>query len=343
MKVQSICLDGAEHCCRASLGLDGSKTRPHTINSMSAFDDFEIYRSILENLPTGLCLVDMQKRIVLWSDGAERITGRLRHEVIGHSCVGEALLHCDQRYCEWCYEDCPLARAIKTAHGTDAFGFLHHKAGHEIPVRVCSVPVRNAHGSIIGAVEIFEDQRQPGLADHRDDGRQVAGCIDEASGVASHAMMHFHLRETLGTFAEVHVPFGVLCLRLEGLADFRARYGPQAVTALLRVVGHTLDGSLWKTDFVGRWSDDQFLVIANGCSEEALRSVRERIHRMLASNGIEWWGERRSLPVSVGQATAQPGDTIESLMERAQKSLEAASAIHARAAAATSGNETAGS
>lgn len=309
---------------------------------MSAFHDPEIYRGILESLPTGLCVVDMQKKIVLWSDGAERITGHLRYDVIGHCCVGEPLLHCDQQDCEWCDEDCPLARAMKTAQATEALGFLHHKTGYEIPVRVRAAPVHNAHGSIIGAVETFEDQQQTGLAGHREDTLHLAGYVDEVSGLASHAMMQSHLRETLGTFAEVHVPFGVLCLRLEGLDNFRARYGLQAVASLLRVIGRTLEGSLWKTDFVGRWSDDQFLVILNGCSDEALRSVGERVRRMLAGNGIEWWGERRSLPVSIGQAAAQTGDTIELLMERVQKSLDAASALRARAAAG-GGNQTSGS
>lgn len=42
-----------------------------------------------------------------------------------------------------------LARAIKTAHASQAIGFLHHKAGHEIPVRLRAVQVRNGHGSII--------------------------------------------------------------------------------------------------------------------------------------------------------------------------------------------------
>jgi len=309
---------------------------------MSAFLDPEIYRGILESLPTGLCVVDMQKKIVLWSDGAERITGHLRYDVIGHCCVGESLLHCDQQDCEWCNEDCPLARAMKTAQATEAMGFLHHKAGYEVPVRMRAAPVHNAHGSIIGAVETFEDQQATGLADHRDDSPHLAGYVDEVSGLASHAMMQSHLRETLGTFAEVHLPFGVLGLRLEGLDDFRARYGPQAVASLLRVIGRTLEGTLWKTDFVGRWSDDQFLVILNGCSDDALHSVRERVRRMLAGNGIEWWGERRSLPVSIGQAAAQTGDTIDLLMERVQKSLDATSALRARAAAG-GGNQTSGS
>jgi diguanylate cyclase (GGDEF)-like protein len=147
-------------------------------------------------------------------------------------------------------------------------------------------------------------------------------------------MMRSHLRETLGTLAEVEVPFGVLLFRLEGIDQFRASSGPDAASSLLRLVARTIETTIWKTDFVGRWSDEQFLVILNGCREDAMQKVRERVSRMLASDGIEWWGERRSLPVSIGEATAQPGDSVESLMERAQKSVEAAAAAFAHAATA---------
>jgi len=308
---------------------------------MSAFDDAEVYRSILESLQTGLCVVDVQKKIVLWSDGAERITGHLRYDVIGHCCIAEALLHCDQQDCEWCHEDCPLARAIKTGQAAEALGFLHHKAGHEIPVHARAVPVHNAHGSIIGAAQIFDEQQPAALAD-RAGSRHLAGCIDEVTGVASRAMMQFHLSKTLETFAEAHVPFGMLGIRLQGLGDFRARYGIEATGSLLSVIGRTLEGSVWKTDLVGRWSDDQFLVIVNGCSEEALCSVAERIRRRLASNGVEWWGERRSLPVSMDRTAVEPGDTVESILERLAKSMDAASARCVRGAAATD-RQTAGS
>jgi diguanylate cyclase (GGDEF)-like protein/PAS domain S-box-containing protein len=299
--------------------------RPRMSSFHSSFNDPEICRSILESLPSGLCAVDLQRKIMLWSNGAERITGRLRHEVIGHSCISETPLHCDQPDCEFCREDCPIARAIKTSRSAEGIGSLRHKAGHEIPVRICAVPIHNLHGSIIGAVETFEELRPAAFPDDRRNSPQPPGCVDDITGVASHALMQSHLRETLATFLELQVPFGVLCLRLEGLERFRASFGPEAASCLLRMVARTLEGALWKTDFVGRWSNDQFLVILNGCRDEALTSVQQRLQRMLANDAIEWWGEPRSLPISIGQATALPGDTIESLMQRAQQSLQATS------------------
>lgn len=285
---------------------------------MSPFDDSEIWHNVLESLPIGLCVVDLHKRIVLWSVGAEKITSHLRYEVVGQSCVGEALLHCDQPGCEFCSEGCPLAQAMKSGQPTETLAFLHHKAGHGIPVRVRAVPVRNSHGSIIGAVETFEDQ-QPASLDHRID---APGCVDEVTGVATHSMMQSHLRDALGTFNELTIPFGILCFRLEGLDHFRAAFGLEAASSLLRVAARTLEGSLWRTDFVGRWADDQFLVVLNNCREEALPPIRERLRRSLANDSIEWWGERHSLPVSIGQATAQAGDMIDLLIARAQRSLD---------------------
>jgi GGDEF domain-containing protein len=70
--------------------------------------------------------------------------------------------------------------------------------------------------------------------------------------------------------------------------------------------------------------------------------VRERLRHMLANDSIEWWGERRSLPVSVGEATATAEDTIESILYRVQKSLDQASQGLTRATAAGK-NQSSGS
>jgi len=306
---------------------------------MSAFDEFDVCRNVLESLLTGVCVVDMQKRIVLWSDGAERITGHLRHEVIGRSCIGKAVLHCQQPGCEFCSEECPLATAMKTARPIEASGFLHHKSGYEVPVRIRALPVHNPHGSIIGAVETFDELEQSDL--HSSD-KSLPGSVDDVTGVASRAQTKSHLHEALAAFTERQVAFAVLRLRLRGLEHFRAAFGPDAASSLLRVVARSLASDLWRTDVVGRWADDEFLVILNGCGEESLPVVRERLRRMLANDSIEWWGERRSLLVSTGDATPQAGDTTESILQRAQKSLDQASQWPTRANAAGK-NESSGS
>jgi PAS domain S-box-containing protein len=50
---------------------------------MSEFDSPEIFRSVLETLLTGVYLVDRNRKILFWNDGAEEITGYLRQDVVG--------------------------------------------------------------------------------------------------------------------------------------------------------------------------------------------------------------------------------------------------------------------
>ena len=292
---------------------------------MYSLHDSEICRSILESLPIGLCVVDMQKKILLWSEGAERITGHLRHEGVGRSCIAEPLLHCNQPGCEFCSDECPLARAMKTSHAVDCNGILHHKSGYEVPVRVRAVPVRNQNGSIVGAVEVFEDLQASAIPGHFVS-LQSAEFMDPVTGTASRATAERYLHRAFVAYRESQVPFGVLLIRVEKLTHFRANLGTEAGSSFLRVVARTLEGVFSIADYIGRWTDDQFLVVLGGCHHETLPSLREQVRRTLAGEGIEWWGERHSLPVSIGEACVRPDDTPELLLDRAHKSLHVASA-----------------
>ena len=78
--------------------------------------------------------------------------------------------------------------------------FLHHKAGHEIPVFIRAVPIHNERGSIIGAVETFENLRPAPSANDRGATRQMPDSIDSMTGVASRDRMLSQLRETMIRF-----------------------------------------------------------------------------------------------------------------------------------------------
>ena len=84
---------------------------------MPAFQYPDIYRNILDTLQIGVSVLDLEKKIVFWSDGAEQITGYSRMDALGHSCTENILLHCDQSKCEMCNEKCPLARHTRCQAG----------------------------------------------------------------------------------------------------------------------------------------------------------------------------------------------------------------------------------
>jgi diguanylate cyclase (GGDEF)-like protein len=164
--------------------------------------------------------------------------------------------------------------------------------------------------------------------------------LDEITGLPNQAVMHSHLRETLGTFTEVHIPFGVICLEVHDLGQFRSSYGQGAARCLLQVLARTLRNTVCPTDFVGSWSEGRFLVILMGCSEEALQAVSQRALKTLSSVTIGWWGKDLSVGISVGSAGAQVGDTVGSLLQRAQPTIRDEQAALPVRAAAAAGNQS---
>ena len=289
---------------------------------MPPFQDPEIYRDILDGLQIGVSVLDLQKKIVFWSDGAEQITGYARIDVLGHSCAENILLHCNQNSCEMCAGKCPLAAALHNAKPAEAISSIHHRSGHLTPVHTWAIPLRDKHGSIIGIIQTFESEFAVNGPDPNDQTLKERGCLDYTTELPNHAIMQSHLREMLGTFAELQMPFGVICLEVHQLTQFRARYGQEAATSMLRVLARTLRNTIWPTDFVGRWSEDRFLVILSGCGQKALQVVADRMLRMTARATIEWWGEELSVEVLIGGTPAMFNDTVEALLLRVQDAMQ---------------------
>ena len=313
---------------------------------MPAFNDPDICRDILDGLQIGVSVLDLQRKIVFWSDGAEHITGYSRIDVLGHSCVDNILQHCNQKSCEMCTDRCPIATTLHDAKPMEAMTFIHHKSGHRTQVHTWAIPLRDKHGSLIGIIQTFEVEFALGGSGPNDRTMRERGCLDDTTGLPNEAMMHAHLRELLGTFGELQISFAVLCLEIPDLNKFRARYGQVATRSILQVLARTLRNTVWPTDFVGHWSEDRFLVILSGCREDALQEVSQRILNMTASATIQWWGEELSVAILIGGTIAVAGDGVESLLQRVQQGLRgdqvAVPDRAALAAAASSSKNTTG-
>jgi two-component system cell cycle response regulator len=134
---------------------------------MSTLSDPEISRNILENLQTGVYVLDRDQKILFWNAGAERITGFLRQDVVGRFCR-ENLFASKDKTDSFAKE---AAEAIETVLRdgkamTNNVSF-RHKEGHRVLVRARAVPIRNSHGSVIAAAESFEESISVSLWDRR--------------------------------------------------------------------------------------------------------------------------------------------------------------------------------
>jgi diguanylate cyclase (GGDEF)-like protein/PAS domain S-box-containing protein len=285
--------------------------------------EFELFRNVLEGLHTGVYVSDRAGKILFWNDGAERITGYLRQDMMGRVCLSNFLGQTDGDGNELAGAQSPIMMVLRDGKPINRQVSLRHKSGHRVPVQLHAYPIRDDRGAVTAAAETFEENVSVADWDRRQDKLAAYGCLDAASGVLTHDMIQSRLREALGVFAEHPVPFSLLCLEIDRLEQIQARDGPAAIASVLRVVGQTLENSLRPTDFLGRWQENQFLAILTECSAAELPRVAERLLRMAATSKVEWWGDALKLSISLGGTSVRPGDTIQSVTLRAEKALRA--------------------
>src|SRR5208282_676708 len=141
-----------------------------------------------------------------------------------------------------------ISSALHGGKPLETMSFVHHKSGHRTPVHIWAVPLRDKHGSIIGVILTFEGEVALNGPHPNDQRMKEQGWLDLLTGLPNHALMQSHLRETLGTFADLHIPFAVVVVEFHELSGFRARYGQEAATSMLKVCARTLRNSVWPTD-----------------------------------------------------------------------------------------------
>src|SRR5271157_5282737 len=239
--------------------------------------DPEVYRAVLESLVIGVYLVDRDRRIFLWNDGAEKITGHLRQDVLGRACQDDLLMHCYANNTALCVSGCPLVETMRDGKVRAADVFLRHKDGQRVPVHLQVTPIRDARGGIIGAAESFQERiLMPDLYVHPNE-CAVHDCVDPLTGIPDRNSMLSHVSAGIADFVENHDPFGVLGVVIDKLEDLRLSHGNQAARAVMRVVAQTLYRNLRQADVVGCWSQDGFIALVTDCPADGLGRVAEML------------------------------------------------------------------
>lgn len=151
---------------------------------VSELDKPEIYRKILESLQTGIYLVDHNQKILFWNDGAERITGHLRQDVLGRFCVEDLLGNRDGHDSFATDAADAIAAVLRDGKPVAVTNVsLCHKEGHRVLVRLRAVAIRNSHGTVIGEAESFEESLTVSSWDRRQG--KLAGLRLHRRGVGS--------------------------------------------------------------------------------------------------------------------------------------------------------------
>jgi diguanylate cyclase (GGDEF)-like protein len=91
---------------------------------------------------------------------------------------------------------------------------------------------------------------------------------------------------------------------------------------MLEKVGNALSNGLRPAEELGRWGDDEFLVISHERTPEMLAAHAQTLAGLARTADFRWWGDRVSLTVSIGAAQADAEETLAQLLDRARGAMQ---------------------
>lgn len=113
----------------------------------------------------------------------------------------------------------------------------------------------------------------------------------------------------------------VIMSDLDHFKDINDGYGHVKGDEALRLVAQAARETLRRTDIIGRYGGEEFAVILPETESEAARTIAERLRSGV--NGITVPGTSTNLSISIGVVSAVPdaGDTVDTIIERADQAL----------------------
>jgi diguanylate cyclase (GGDEF)-like protein/PAS domain S-box-containing protein len=284
-------------------------------------DKLEFFR-VLDNLYDAVWLLNAERRITHWNDGAEKLTGYTTDEMLGADCREKALVHVSKTGEDLCDSICPLLDTDTLHDIRESVVYLRHKEGHLVPAQARMVPLRDADGHIVGAAEIFSDRSVGDEIEKRLEELERLARLDVLTRLPNRRHLEEQVTAHLAELERYDRYFGVMMIDLDSFAGVNEKFGTESGDEILRMISRTWLLAGRPFDTVARWEEDTFAVIGINLDRDGLRSMAERF-MMLLSNLLRPW-DKSALGVgaSFGATMVQRGDSTESLLTRAEKALK---------------------
>jgi PAS domain S-box-containing protein/diguanylate cyclase (GGDEF)-like protein len=272
-------------------------------------DRAELLEVALDSIPEGVALLGGEGQIMLWNRSAEAITGYASHDLISRQ-VPEPL------------EPLLLASAHLENIEPDVGGQLGHrtlihaphKLGHDVPVMARFFMLRDGMGGRIGMAVLFHPADSLDALPHGE-------CSQGGDVKASQAVLEDRLAAMFGDFTRGGPAFGVLWISVDQAAELRKTHGIKACEAMLEKVERVMANGLRPGEEMGRWGDDEFLILSHERTPEMLAAHAQALAGLARTADFRWWGDRASLTVSIGAAQAEPEGSLVDLLEKAKVAM----------------------
>jgi diguanylate cyclase (GGDEF)-like protein len=150
---------------------------------------------------------------------------------------------------------------------------------------------------------------------------RAAALLDPLTGIGNRRFGERGLLTMLGEMRRYGWPFGTVMLDLDDFKRVNDTLGHVVGDRVLTAVARTIAGNVRTFDVVARWGGDEFLVLLANLTGEELRHKAAALCAYVGESSVSTPAGTVNVTASVGATLALPGDSPESLVERADREM----------------------
>jgi diguanylate cyclase len=145
--------------------------------------------------------------------------------------------------------------------------------------------------------------------------------IDDLTGTLNRRSLMKELSAELAKASCSGAPLSIAILDLDWFKSVNDRFGHLAGDELLRKFPDIVQSIMRSSDKLGRYGGEEFMLILPDASEAAALAIVNRICKVIAARDWRVISPELAITLSVGVSACCPGDTVETIISRADSAL----------------------
>ncbi|MDH5648484.1 MAG: GGDEF domain-containing protein [Gammaproteobacteria bacterium] len=145
--------------------------------------------------------------------------------------------------------------------------------------------------------------------------------LDSLTQVLNHRAITVDLLESIAHSERYGNPLSVAVVDIDGLQGINDKFGNAVGDQVLQMVAGNLSEALRMPDRIGRYGDEEFLVVLPETETDDAKIIADRVRAKVSESSIECEGGPCKATISVGITYYSKGDDLEALLSRANAAI----------------------
>ncbi len=279
-----------------------------------------VLEKLLNISSLGVLILDENLKIIYWNKGAEKITGFSLKDVFNKSFKDFSIIEIYSKKKEINFKNL-INQLITEKQNSVNVVYIRHKENYRFPIELnffYFYDEKKERNIILGIFSILDMVIYT---------KKLIKSLKEKANkdfltlLPNRRFLEYIINKKMREFKRFSANFGIILFDINNFKSINDCFGHKAGDKILKIFSNTIKINLRDCDILGRWGGDEFIAIILNVDMEQLKMVSDKLVDIVSKKLFKEKEHKFHIFVSAGYALNHKEDSIETLIERADKSM----------------------